>query len=64
MQKSIQTEDYDPIKKEKNLELQRNIIAGHIIRKLHKQEGSYAYLIQLLDPYLDKKQRQLFGLPF
>ena len=60
----VQTVNFDFQKKERALELQRNIVAGHIIRKLHKQEGSYGYLLQLLEPYLDKKDRQLFGLPF
>ena len=56
--------NYDLSKREKDLEFQRNIKTGYIIRKLHKQEGSYSCLIQLLEPYLEKKDRQLFGLPF
>lgn len=62
--KVAEFEDVDQRKKERNLEFQRNIITGYIIRKLHKEEGSYGYLIQLLEPYLEKNERRLFGLPF
>lgn len=45
-------------------ELRRNIIIGAILRYIHKQQGTEAYLLQIVEPYLRKSDRQLFGLPF
>lgn len=45
-------------------ELRRNIIVGSILRSLHKKQGTMPYLVQMVEPYLKKADRQLFGLPF
>ncbi len=45
-------------------ELRRNIIIGSILRSVHRKEGTMPYLIQMIEPYLRKSDRQLFGLPF
>lgn len=45
-------------------ELRRNIIVGSILRSLHKQQGTMPYLVQMVEPYLKKSDRQLFGLLF
>lgn len=53
-----------PSKETSNQELRRNIVVGAILRKLHKEQGTMPYLIQMLEPYLKKADRKLFGLPF
>ena len=45
-------------------ELRRNIIIGSILRSVHRKEGTMSYLVQMIEPYLRKADRQLFGLPF
>jgi hypothetical protein len=45
-------------------ELRRNIIIGSILRTLHRKQGTMSYLIQAIEPYLKKSDRQLFGLYF
>ena len=45
-------------------ELRRNIIIGSVLRSLHRKQGTMPYLIQVIEPYLKKSDRQLFGLPF
>ena len=45
-------------------ELRRNIIVGSVLRSLHKKQGTMHYLVQMVEPYLKKADRQLFGLPF
>ncbi len=45
-------------------ELRRNIIIGSILRTLHRKQGTMSYLIQAIEPYLKKSDRQLFGLHF
>lgn len=45
-------------------ELRRNIIMGSILRTLHRKQGTMSYLIQAIEPYLKKSDRQLFGLHF
>lgn len=51
-------------KEEANREFRRNIIIGSVLRSLHKKQGTMPYLIQVVEPYLKKADRQLFGLPF
>ena len=51
-------------KKVSNQELRRNIVVGAILRKLHKEQETMPYLIQMAEPYLKKSDRKLFGLPF
>ncbi len=45
-------------------ELRRNIVIGAVLRSLHRKQGTMSYLIQIIEPYLKKSDRQLFGLPF
>ena len=45
-------------------ELRRSIIIGSVLRSLHRKQGTMPYLIQTIEPYLKKADRQLFGLPF
>ena len=51
-------------KEELNKELKRNIVVGAILRNIHRQQGTMPYLIQVVEPYLKKADRKLFGLPF
>lgn len=45
-------------------EIRRNIIIGSILRTVHRKQGTMSYLIQAIEPYLKKSDRQLFGLHF
>ena len=45
-------------------ELKRSIIISFVLRSLHRKQGTMSYLIQTIEPYLKKADRQLFGLPF
>ena len=45
-------------------DLRRSIIIGSVLRSLHRKQGTMPYLIQVIEPYLKKSDRQLFGLPF
>jgi hypothetical protein len=49
-------------KQEARLELRRNIITGAVLRSLHKKQGTMAYLLEVIEPYLKKSDRKLFGL--
>lgn len=49
-------------KGEANRELRRNIVIGAVLRSLHRKQGTMPYLIQAVEPYLKKSDRQLFGL--
>ncbi len=51
-------------REEANAELRRNIVIGSVLRSIHRQHGTMAYLIQVVEPYLRKADRKLFGLPF
>ena len=51
-------------KEQANQELRRNIIIGSTLRSIHRQQGTMPYLIQVIEPYLKKADRKLFGLPF
>lgn len=51
-------------KEEAQKEFRRNIIIGSVLRSLHRQQGTMPYLLQIVEPYLRKADRQLFGLPF
>ncbi len=50
-------------KEEAKRELRRNIITGAILRKLHREQGTMSYLIQIMEPYLTRDHRKLFGFP-
>ncbi len=60
---SIKTTDQRN-KAETNRDLTRKIVIGSLLLSLHKQQGTVPYLIQMVEPYLKKADRQLFGLPF
>ena len=48
-----------PTKKEEaKKELRKNIVIGHILRFLHKKQGTMPYLLQTIDPYLKKSDQQ------
>ena len=51
-------------KEESKKELKRNIIIGSVLRKIHRDQGTMPYLIQVIEPYLKKADRKLFSLPF
>ena len=51
-------------KEEAQKEFRRNIIIGSVLRSLHRQQGTMPYLIHVVEPYLRKADRRLFGLPF
>lgn len=51
-------------KEDSKRELRKNIVIGAILRRLHKDQGTTPYLLQVVEPYLKKADRQLFGLPF
>lgn len=67
MKKVLESEIFEPndVKKDElNKEKRRNIIVGAILRSIHKQQGTMPYLLQVIEPYLKKGDRKLFGLPF
>jgi len=51
-------------KEEAKKELWRSIIIGSVLRSVHRKQGTMPYLVQVIEPYLKKADRQLFGLPF
>ena len=51
-------------KNEAKKELRRSIIIGSVLRSVHRKQGTMPYLVQVIEPYLKKADRQLFGLPF
>ncbi len=57
-------EGTDLEKEEKNRDKARIYKIGHIIRKIHREQGTMPYLIQVIEPHLTKQERSLFGLPF
>lgn len=57
-------EGTDLEKEAKNREKARIYKIGHILRKIHREQGTMPYLIQVIEPHLTKKERSLFGLPY
>ena len=51
-------------KKETQKELRRKIIIGSVLCTMHRKQGTMPYLINLVEPYLRKEDRKLFGLLF
>lgn len=45
-------------------ERRKNIVIGATLRAIHKKQGTEIYLLQVIEPYLSKENRKLFGLPF
>lgn len=67
MKKALESTGTDPCdhkKTERNEELSRKIIIGSILQKIHKEQGTMPYLLEVIEPYLTKENRKLFGLFF
>jgi hypothetical protein len=56
--------DYEAEAKKRNakIEFRKNIVLGAILRKIHKEQGTMLYLLQIIEPHLSQAQRQLFGI--
>jgi len=55
---------FDAKREEIQKAIRRNIIIGHILQKIHKEQGTMDYLLEVIEPYFTKKNRKLFGLLF
>jgi hypothetical protein len=62
LEKSLFEKD-DLQREELKRELRRKIVAGSVLLSLHKRQGTMPYLLQVIEPYLRKSERKLFGLP-
>ena len=47
---------------EVNNEFQKKVIIGDILWRLHQKQGTESWLIQAIEPHLEKEHRLLFGL--
>ena len=55
----------DEVKKaeRKKKDCQKYIVGG-ILMKIHEEQGTMPYLLEMIEPRLTKANRKLFGLPF
>ena len=46
----------------KEREFRKMVLIGKVLLSLHQKQGTQGYLFEAIEPYLEKKDRALFGL--
>lgn len=57
-----ETKFIDLERAERNREFRKKVIIGDVLWSMHRKQGTQAYLIEAIAPYLRKGDRSLFGL--